>query len=112
MEFIKTKSIVFGPCVTHVLIEFDATGNPTKSASLIYQYQSLTLKHLQRAAHKRFRTPLAVGAAIPASSTTSLWNECIIDPALSDPVKDTLYNCVNGAVVAQCMNTQRYRISN
>lgn len=104
MEFIKTKSIVFGPCVTHVPIEFDATGNPTKYANIIDQYQSLKLEDIQREAHKRFGTAIRIGDPIPASSATNLWSERVIDPAQNNADKDIFYNRVHGTVVAQCLN--------
>jgi hypothetical protein len=46
-SFLKTKGITFGPVVTHVPFQFDATGNPTNFASIIEQYQSLDLEHVQ-----------------------------------------------------------------
>ena len=104
MEFIKTESIIFGPCVTHVPIEFDATGNPTKYASIIDQYQSLNLQDIQHEAYKQFGTAINVGDPIPASSATNLWTERASDPALNDSDKEIFYNRVHGTVVAQCLN--------
>jgi len=103
MEFIKTKSIVFGPCVMHVPIKFNAT-SPIKFANIIDQYQTLKLEDIQHKAHKRFGTQIAVNAPTPASSPTNLRAERTIDPATNNPDKDVFYNHVHGAVVTQCLN--------
>lgn len=103
-EYLKTKQIAFGPCVTKIPIEFDATGNPTKFGNIIDQYQSIKLEHVQRCAHKRYGTALAWNAPIPASSQNALWIQRDIDPANSDPDKDVFYDRVDGSVVAQALN--------
>lgn len=72
-DFLKTKSNTFGPCCTHIPIAFDATRSPTMYASLIKQYQSMTLQHDIREAHKCLGTELAPGVAILNLSPTSLW---------------------------------------
>jgi hypothetical protein len=103
-SFLKTKGITFGPVVTHVPFQFDATGNPTNFASIIEQYQSLDLEHVQRQAHRRFGNALAHDAPIPNSGPTSLWTLREIDPATVDADKDIFYERVHATVVAQCLN--------
>ena len=56
-----------------------------------------------REAHRRFGNPLAPNDPIPASSSTSLWNERAIDPATVPDDKLTFYNRVHGTVVAQTL---------
>ena len=102
-EFLKTKATTFGPCCTHIPIAFDATGSPTKFASLIDQYQSMTYQHVIREAHKRFGTELAPGVDIPDSTPSNLWALRTIDPANVDDDKAIFYNRVHSSVVAQCL---------
>lgn len=102
-EFLNMKATTFGPCCTHIPITFDATGSPTMCASLIEQYQSMTLQHVIRVAHKYFGADFALCTAIPNSSPTSLWPLRAIDPANDDADKAVFYNRVQSAVMAQCL---------
>jgi hypothetical protein len=103
-DFIKTKINTFGPCCSHVPIEFNDAGVPTKYASIVDQYQSITVPLVIREAHRRFGTELAPDAAIPNSSPTSLWNVHAIDPANNENDRAIFYDRVNAAVVAQCLS--------
>ena len=102
-DFLKQKAIAFGPCVTHVPVEYDAAGNPTKFANIIDQYQTIKLDDVIRAAHKRYGTPLNPGDPIPVATNSSLWLQRDIDPATVTTDRNTFYDRVNGSVVATCL---------
>ena len=103
IDFVKQKASSFGPCVTHLPIEFDAAGNPTKFANIIDQYQAIPLSAVIRAAHKRYGTPLSQADPIPAATNNALWTQRDIDPKTQVTDRDTFYDRVNGSVVAVCL---------
>eukprot|EP00956_Cyclotella_meneghiniana_P028220 scaffold65021_cov87-Cyclotella_meneghiniana.AAC.7 len=80
IDFIKQKASAFGPCVTHLPIEFDAAGNPTKFANIIDQYQGIPLSTVIRAAHKLYGTALSPTDPIPHATNSALWTQRDIDP--------------------------------
>eukprot|EP00956_Cyclotella_meneghiniana_P036770 scaffold130371_cov40-Cyclotella_meneghiniana.AAC.2 len=59
IDFIKQTASAFGPCVTHLPIEFDADGNPTKFANIIDQYQAIPLSAVIRIQSLMQRTVLS-----------------------------------------------------
>jgi hypothetical protein len=100
MSFIRSKAQAFGPCVTHVSSELDATGRPSRFVNIIDQYQSIGIDVVQQAAFERYSTPIASIDPIPPQP----WNSRVLDPANNANDRSVFYSRVHFSVVAQTIS--------
>ena len=96
MEFFKVKEQTMGEVITHIPTTW-AGGVGGNFMNLIHQSPSISMDCLQRAAFRRFGTPLADNALVPAQP----WTAADLDPATVDDDKKKFFSRVHANVVVE-----------
>ena len=88
ITFLHAKTHALGTCFTRIETTWDATGAPLTFVNLIDQYPTIELEVMQRAAHKRYGTELAIADLIQPQP----WSARALNPAASDVDKTIFYS--------------------
>ena len=99
-SFLRSQAAELGPVITRIPVAWNPDGTVQEFKSIVDQYQTIELKHVQQAAHNRFATAIAPGAPVPNGP----WNVCRIDPANNNADKDTFYDRVHAHAVTVWMS--------
>ena len=96
-RFLENKAPDLGKFVTRIPIKCDARGAPTVWGNLLCECSSISMKLLQRKAHKRLRDTVATDDTLPAV----LFTVTTLDPVNDNDDKKLYYYRVDSQVVAE-----------